>query len=104
MALGRLSGARKHYLLTSQWKTGKTTLLTGLLQGLERGESFLGRPLAPGKALVVSEESTDHWADRLRQMPVGPHVLDDFPPLPRLRDGGGSESGVSCVSPDGSRQ
>jgi hypothetical protein len=61
-------------LLTSRWKAGKTTLLTGLLQRLERGEPFLGRAVTAGKALVVSEESTDHWAERLRQMPVGPHV------------------------------
>src|SRR5947207_10701845 len=61
-------------LLTSQWKTGKTTLLAGLLRCLERGEPFLGRPLAAGKALVVSEESTDQWADRLQRMPVGPHA------------------------------
>jgi AAA domain len=61
-------------LLTSQWKTGKTTLLTGLLRCLERGESFLGRTLSAGKALVVSEESTDQWAERLRRMPVGPHA------------------------------
>ena len=61
-------------LLTSRWKTGKTTLLTGLLQRLERGEPFLGRTLRPGRALVVSEESTNRWAKRLRRMPVGPHV------------------------------
>ena len=30
-------------LLTSQWKTGKTTLLTGLLRHLGTGEPFLGR-------------------------------------------------------------
>ena len=61
-------------LLTSQWKTGKTTLLTGLLRCLERGEPFLGRALSAGKALVVSEESTEHWAERLSRIPVGPHV------------------------------
>ena len=61
-------------LLTSQWKTGKTTLLTGLLRGLERGEAFLDRTLVAGKALVVSEESTEHWAERLSRMPIGPHV------------------------------
>src|SRR5713101_7360781 len=61
-------------LLTSQWKTGKTTLLTGLLSCLERGEPFLGRTLSTGKALVVSEESMEHWAERLSRMSVGPHV------------------------------
>ena len=61
-------------LLTSQWKMGKTTLLTGLLQCLENGGQFLGRTLRPGKALVVSEESEELWAERLRRMPLGPHV------------------------------
>jgi len=61
-------------LLTSQWKTGKTTLLTGLLQQMERGESFVGRPVRAGRALVVSEESRAHWADRLMRMRLGPNV------------------------------
>lgn len=64
-------------LFTSQWKTGKTTLLTGLLRALERGEPFLGRAVRPGHALVVSEESRAQWAERLATMPVGPnsHLL-----------------------------
>lgn len=61
-------------LLTSRWKTGKTTVMTGLLQCLENGGSFLGRPLRPGRALVVSEEPQRQWAERLRRMPVGPHA------------------------------
>src|SRR6476661_3566588 len=61
-------------LLTSQWKAGKTTLLTGLLRNMERGEPFLSRELRAGRALVVSEESEGHWAERLRRMPVGPHA------------------------------
>lgn len=61
-------------LLVSPWKVGKTTLATGLLRALGRGEPFLGRAVAAGKALVVSEESTTLWADRLRRIPVGPHV------------------------------
>lgn len=61
-------------LLTSQWKAGKTTLLTGLLQRLGDGQPLLGREVKPGKALVVSEEATDHWSCRLRTMPLGPNV------------------------------
>src|SRR5688572_20679154 len=61
-------------LLTSQWKAGKTTLLTGLLRALEGGGSFLDRPLAAGRALVVSEESVKHWNDRLKRIPLGRHV------------------------------
>ncbi len=61
-------------LLTSQWKTGKTTLLTGLLRCLGPGDPFLGRVVRPGRAWVVSEESLDLWADRVRARPIGPHV------------------------------
>jgi AAA domain len=68
VARGRLT------LLTSLWKAGKTTLLTGLLQRLGRGEPFLGRACEPARALVVSEEPQDLWAGRLRAMPVGPHA------------------------------
>src|SRR5437762_10420770 len=73
-------------LLTSLWKTGKTTLLTGLLRCLGRGEPFLGRTLCAGKALVVSEESTEHWAERLSRMPVGPHGQLLARPFPRRPD------------------
>ena len=61
-------------LLTSQWKTGKTTLLAGLLQRLGTGEPFLNRPTRPARAWVLSEESESHWADRLRRMPIGSHA------------------------------
>ncbi len=61
-------------LLTSVWKTGKTTLLTGLLRALAAGGSFLDRPVRPGRAWVVSEESPDLWAERVRRRPVGRHV------------------------------
>jgi hypothetical protein len=60
-------------LLTSLWKAGKTTLLTGLLQRLGDGQPFLGRDCAPARALIVSEESAELWGDRSRTMPVGPH-------------------------------
>src|SRR5687767_10572418 len=58
-------------LLTSQWKAGKTTLLTGLLQRISADGTFLGRACAPARVLVVSEESRQHWAVRLRTMPIG---------------------------------
>ena len=61
-------------LLTSLWKTGKTTLLAGLLRCLETGEPFLGRPTRPARAWVVSEESRSHWRERLALMPIGAHV------------------------------
>lgn len=59
---------------TSLWKSGKTTLITGLLQKMETGGEFLGRPCRAAKPLIVSEESTGVWARRLKLLPVGPHV------------------------------
>jgi len=61
-------------LLTSLWKTGKTTLLTGLLQHLAGDQPFLGRSVVPARALVVSEESASQWAERIHTMPLGSHV------------------------------
>jgi hypothetical protein len=78
-------------LLTGLWKTGKTTLLTGLLSALGGGGSFLGRGCAAGGAVVVSEESDDHWADRRAAIPVGPHarlVSRPFPGRPTPREWG----------------
>src|SRR5262249_5058319 len=60
-------------LLTSQWKAGKTTLITGLLRQFGAGGTFLERSVVPAKVLVVSEESVATWAERLRRMPVGGH-------------------------------
>lgn len=61
-------------LLTSLWKTGKTTLLTGLLQQLGTGQPFLGREVRTGHAWIVSEESLSQWAERTRLLPLGAHV------------------------------
>ena len=61
-------------LLTSMWKTGKTTLLAGLLRAMREGGQFLGQPLRKGRAMIVSEESVMHWADRQRTIPLGIHV------------------------------
>jgi len=61
-------------LLTSQWKTGKTTLITGFLSALGTGEPFLGHAVRRGRGLYVSEESQDQWSERLQLLPVGPHV------------------------------
>lgn len=70
-------------LLTGVWKTGKTTLLAGLLRAA--GGGFLGRPTNVRSALVVSEESAGHWRERLAAIPVGPHarlVSRPFPARP----------------------
>jgi len=69
-------------LLTGTWKTGKTTLLAGLLRALGGGASYLGRPCVAGTAVVVSEESDDHWEDRRAAIPAGPHVRLVSRPFP----------------------
>jgi hypothetical protein len=61
-------------LLTSQWKSGKTTLLAVLLSRLKAGGTLAGLPLAAGKAAVVSEESAARWRLRGRQLDFGNHV------------------------------
>jgi hypothetical protein len=58
-------------LLTSLWKSGKTTLLSVLLSRLRQGGTFAGQPLRPGKALVVSEESAGLWLARRKKLGFG---------------------------------
>lgn len=61
-------------LLTSRWKTGKTTLLSVLLARLRTGGTLAGSQVVAAPALVVSEESPDLWYDRGRKTPFGPDV------------------------------
>jgi hypothetical protein len=61
-------------LLTSQWKSGKTTLLSVLLAGREAGGQLAGLALAPGRTVVVSEESALLWNERRQKLGFGPSV------------------------------
>jgi hypothetical protein len=61
-------------LLTSQWKSGKTTLVAVLLSRLKTGGLLLGRSLRPGKAAIVSEESPLHWHHRSQKLAFGGHL------------------------------
>lgn len=61
-------------LLTSQWKSGKTTLIAVLLNRLRAWGRLAGRAVAPGKAIVISEESTMHWQLRSQKLAFGDHV------------------------------
>lgn len=61
-------------LLTSQWKAGKTTLLSLFLDRMKAGGELAGLPVKPGKALVVSEESHQVWLDRSRLYDFAGHV------------------------------
>jgi hypothetical protein len=63
-------------LLTSLWKSGKTTLVSLLLarrhqRGNLAGGSLAGLALAPGKTAVISEEEEDLWAERRRRLDFG---------------------------------
>jgi hypothetical protein len=61
-------------LLTSQWKTGKTTWISVLLAKLRTGGQLAGLPLAAGKAVIVSEESAERWHTRAQQLDFGDHI------------------------------
>jgi len=61
-------------LLTSQWKSGKTTLLSILLARREIGGEVAGLALAPGRTAVVSEEAALLWNERRQKLGFGPSV------------------------------
>ena len=61
-------------LLTSRWKTGKTTLLSVLVSRMQAGGARAGSEAAAGPALIVSEESPALWVERGRNTPFGPNV------------------------------
>ena len=54
-------------MLISQWKCGKTTLLSVLLARFKTGGVLAGLPVAATKAIVVSEESRPQWQPRQRK-------------------------------------
>src|SRR5262245_33487499 len=61
-------------LLTSQWKAGKTTLLSVLLNARVNGGQLAGLPVRAGKTLVVTEEPLSLWAERARKHHFGGSV------------------------------
>jgi hypothetical protein len=60
--------------LISPPKSGKTTLLSHLLARLAQGGMLAGRAVAPGRALVISEEAGSDWYARCSQLALGPNV------------------------------
>ncbi|MCI0642375.1 MAG: AAA family ATPase [Gemmataceae bacterium] len=63
--------ARKNLtMLTSLWKSGKTTLIAHLLGSRGQAGELLGLAVKPGKTAVISEESRELWADRIRHWSV----------------------------------
>src|SRR5437868_7005490 len=55
-------------LLSAPPKTGKTTLLSLLLDRRRTGGQVLGRAVCPGRSILCSEEDVQLWA--LRQPPL----------------------------------
>jgi hypothetical protein len=61
-------------LLTSLWKSGKSTLLSVLLSRLKTGGMLAGWPVRPGRAVVLSEEPRELWWDRGQTVALDGHV------------------------------
>jgi hypothetical protein len=61
-------------LLTSMWKSGKTTLLSLLLSSRKHGGELAGLAVQPGKTAVITEEHPRLWADRARRCDFGGQV------------------------------
>jgi hypothetical protein len=61
-------------LLTSLWKSGKSTLLSVLLSRLKTGGVLAGLPVRAGRAVVLSEEPRDLWWQRGRSLALDGHV------------------------------
>src|SRR5262245_19223284 len=61
---------RQITLLTSQWKSGKTTLLSVLLGRMKSGGDLAGSRVAPARAVIISEESPDQWLRRAAKLPA----------------------------------
>src|SRR5437868_13730511 len=53
--------------LISPPKSGKTTLVSHLLARFAQGGQLAGLAVAPGRAIVVSEEAASDWDARCRQ-------------------------------------
>jgi AAA domain len=75
-------------LLSAPEKTGKTTLLSLLLDRRRAGGQLLGRAVWPGKTLVCTEESDLLWSLRQPRLDFGPGVTfrGRFGPIPSVAD------------------
>src|SRR5437660_2759404 len=59
-------------LLSAPEKTGKTTLLSLLLDRRRQGGHLLGRAVRPGRTILCSEENDTLWALRQPPLDFGP--------------------------------
>lgn len=58
-------------LLTSLWKSGKTTLIAHLLSQRRQGGKLAGLDVRPGVTAVLTEEDSNLWAYRHRRLDLG---------------------------------
>jgi hypothetical protein len=61
-------------LLSAPEKTGKTTLLSLLLDRRREGGQLLGRTVRPGRTILCSEENDNLWALRQPPLDFGPQL------------------------------
>ncbi len=61
-------------LLSAPEKTGKTTLLSLLLDRRREGGQLLGRGVRPGRTILCSEENVSLWALRQPPLDFGPQL------------------------------
>src|SRR5438105_115536 len=76
-------------LLTSQWKSGKTTLVAVLLSRMARGGQLAGLAVRPGRAVIISEESHLNWQQRNQKLHFGDNVsflCRPFPGKPTVQE------------------
>jgi hypothetical protein len=84
--LARAAGEAKHWLwegyvaagmvslLTSQWKSGKSTLISLLAARMETGGELAGSPVGAGRVAIISEEGPGIWDERANQLDLGGHI------------------------------
>src|SRR5881275_2843369 len=61
-------------LFSAPEKTGKTTLLSLLLDRRRAGGQLLGRTVRPGRTILCSEENDQLWALRQPPLDFGPQL------------------------------
>jgi len=66
-------------LLSAPAKTGKTTLLSLLLDRRRAGGGLLGRAVRPGRTIVCSQEDAQVWAERQPPLDFGPQLEFHWP-------------------------
>jgi hypothetical protein len=61
-------------LLTSLWKSGKSTLISVLLARMKAGGTIAGLAVRRGRAVVISEETPAKWVERSQVVDLDGHV------------------------------